>query len=258
VNKRVRERGRQASVRSERVRTLVGALAVLLACTNEIPTQETATSREGLTTSLVALADTGIIERQPTVNSGNSASCFVNGSREGVGMRSCLFRWPTGLPSHAVVQAAQLRFTVPDLPDAQTGENYSVWRVLRTWSNSGATWDAALSLTGWQVPGALGTADRGPVVGSLIGDNLTGDHVVSLNSAGIAMVQSWITDPSSNRGVIVADSTSQDIVRLSTSNSSVPSARPTLEITYTCNVASGAGGTTVDAGIGGSGGAQCL
>jgi len=116
----------------------------------------------------------------------------------------------------------------PNLPDAASLDDYQVFQARRLW-NPSSTWTNA-ALSPWEMPGALGSADRGAVVGTLDGDGLTGEHKISLNAAGVAMVQSWLDNPSAfNRGVIISN---DDIVRLLTMEASSTSSRPVLEVVY--------------------------
>src|SRR4029450_7140497 len=100
--------------------------------------------------------------------------------------------------------------------------------------------------TPWATPGALGAADRGPTVGSVSGSS--GTKTITLNSAGIAMVQAWINGQ--NNGIIIADSSTTDGMDLASSEHGTQSYRPAPSVTYTTN--GGGGGTGGTGGTGGS------
>ena len=59
-----------------------------------------------------------------------------------------------------------------------------------------------------------------------------GIHRITLNDAGVAAVQSWITSPASNFGVIFKDYAISDGVSISSSEASSASLRPKLIINY--------------------------
>ena len=70
------------------------------------------------------------------------------------------------------------------------------------------------------------------MVGTLTGPAL-GQQTVTLNGDGVALVQSWVNNPSLNNGFIVSNYTgATDGLSLNSRNTSTPSARPMLTVTY--------------------------
>lgn len=235
----------------QRTVALVLTFGGLWGCDDAAPIELTASEREPLT--ITASGDTGIDQNQATTNNGTVSTCFINGERPGLGVRSCLMRW--NLPSCGLVTSATVHLYVPDLVNAASDDDYFLFAIQRQWSESQATWLQAGS-TPWEVPGARGSSDRGATVGVLTGDGQIGTHAVPLNPDGVAMVQSWINNPLSNAGIVIAEnlieSPSQDILRVAT-RSSQDFARPRLEVTLLGGPV-GTGGVGCG-GTGGSGGA---
>ena len=67
---------------------------------------------------------------------------------------------------------------------------------------------------------------------------------MTLNAAGLAVVQSWIDDPAANRGIIVKDYFASDGVTVRSSEASTATQRPKLTIAYR---PAGAGGQATNA-----------
>jgi hypothetical protein len=244
-----------------RQRTLLGligpsvATAGILACgaeyrdaedigyTSEAIT-ETKTFREGVS-GYVGTTDTYIRQASATANYGTSTSCQVDGDDGSGADKSCLIRWAlTGIPSDAVVTSATITLRALD-----AGGTYQLYQLNRAFNEGQATWNIAASGTSWATAGALGATDRGPTVGSVSGSS--GTKTVALNSAGIAMVQGWITG--ANNGVIIANSSTTDGMDLASSEHGTQSYRPQLSLTYTTDVGSGGTGGT-GGSVGGTGG----
>jgi len=75
---------------------------------------------------------------------------------------------------------------------------------------SEATWNVAASGTPWQVPGAAGPQDRDATLVGSVNATSTGSFTFALNAAGVALIQGWIDDPTSNHGLVIADTSTTD------------------------------------------------
>ncbi|XXF81089.1 Ig-like domain-containing protein [Myxococcaceae bacterium GXIMD 01537] len=173
-----------------------------------------------------------------------------------------LMRFPQlGVPAGAVVQSATLRFTV---------ETYDGDFAIRG-SYVQAPWSLAASDLGWQYRDnglewdRLGAVGQGTdlVAGSPFEittfPTTWSTHDVPLN---VAMVQSWVDDPSTNQGVMLANSKVGKVAKVFSSLASQPERRPQLTIVYddpaprsdntppSVAITSPAGGATVDGVVG--------
>ena len=81
----------------------------------------------------------------------------------------------------------------------------------------------------WATAGALGAADRGAVVGTVTG--AVGTRTINLNSAGIALVQSWVNG-GANAGVVIAHATNTNGIDFASSEHATLAQRPRLNVTY--------------------------
>jgi len=55
---------------------------------------------------------------------------------------------------------------------------------------------------------------------------------ITLNAAGIALVQSWVDSPSTNNGIIIDNPTVTDGLAFASREASTASNRPKLTVTY--------------------------
>lgn len=217
-----------------------------------VSTPVTVTFQNGAqpTSSYSGTDDATIKQGSASTNSGSATTCEADGD-DGSGVdKSCLIRWVlSGIPSGSIVQSASITLRIVD----SSSNSYGVFSVLRSWSESQVTWNNAETSTPWATAGALGSTDRGPQIGSVTGS--TGDVTVTLNTDGIALVQSWVNG-STNAGVIVAHASNTNGIDFASSERSTVSQRPRLTITYLPpdSGTGGTGGTGGSAGTGGTAG----
>jgi hypothetical protein len=194
--------------------------------------------------------DATIKQGSASTNFGSATSCEVDGD-DGSGVdKSCLVRWTlSGIPAGSVVQSATITLRVTDA----SSNTYSLYSVLRSWTESQTTWNLATSISAWATAGALGASDRGPTVGNVTGSS-AGSHTITLNASGISLVQNWVNG-GTNAGIIVASATNTDGIDFASNESSTASDRPRLTITYLPPDSGGSGGAGGTSGAGGGGGA---
>jgi hypothetical protein len=144
--------------------------------------------------------------------------------------RSALFGWDvSSIPTGSVVQSAQLTLTVTD----SSNDTYNLYQMLRHWEEKYATWKKATKRATWGEQGAAGSTDfdADAVAQIVAGDS--GQVTIDLNAEGLAMVQKWIDDPSSNHGIIVQGyGNSSDSLSIASREASASLGRPTLNVTY--------------------------
>lgn len=202
----------------------------------------TTTFQQGIA-SYTGSTDATIRQASASTNYGAATTCEVDGD-DGSGVdKSCLLRWAlAGLPADAVITSASITVQVTNTSPSA----YNVYALSKPWNEGQVSWNSASTGSAWSSPGALSSADRGAVVGSISATS-TGLKTITLNASGIAMVQAW-ADGSANNGVIIASSSNTDGIDFASSEAGTASQRPKLSVTYTTN--SGAGGS----GAGGTGG----
>ena len=140
-----------------------------------------------------------------------------------------LLKWDiSSIPSGSTVQSAMITINVID----PTLNNFDVFAMNRAWSEASVTWKGDSATSKWELAGATGASDHGSTVLASITSKNRGLVTVPLNSAGLALVQSWVDHPSSNLGIIVQNYGSSDGLDFSSSEASAKRSRPRLMVTY--------------------------
>lgn len=244
---------------------LTTGFSVLLCCIlgcedSELVTTDFATAAQALSSTTTfqngtngydGTTDSHIRESAPSTNYGSAQSCEADGNETNGTDKSCLIRWDvSSVPASATVQAASVTLRITN----SSSNTYSIYALRRAWAEAATTWNAANQDTSWQTSGALGAEDRGAVIGSVTG---SGTKTVSLNAAGVALVQAWVRGDG-NFGFVIADSANSDGLAVASSEYSTVAYRPKLTIQYVDSAgvggANGGGGATTGGGAtGGSG-----
>lgn len=169
--------------------------------------------------------DTRLRASYPTTNYGGTSTLRVDGWQDD----AALLKWDlSSIPAGSTIQSVSLTLNVSD----PTRSTYEIYQLKRDWSETTSTWRQAASGVNWQTAGAKGTLDRGSTVLGTVTASSVGPATIKLNSAGLAVVQSWINNPSSNYGFVIQDYSATDGLSFSSSNHSNPAVRPTLTVSY--------------------------
>src|SRR5205085_12567106 len=124
---------------------------------------------------------------------------------------------------------------------APTSGTYNLYALKRDWWEDQSTWNSYgpgvnWEIPGgpglnWEIPGAKGTLDRGTTVVGTVTAPATGQRTITLNAAGIALVQSWVDSPSTNNGLIIDNSTTvADTMAFDSRDTLTASNRPKLTV----------------------------
>ena len=167
--------------------------------------------------SLVVSADTHMRSgnSRATYNYGGSTTVRVNpyylqGGTDDQ-LTGALFKWVlTSVPSAATVETASMTFYVED----SSTYAYSLYNMRQAWvegtnngtAGTGASWNFYGAGTGsWGTTGAQNTSsdryDTNLWDAAAADFGTAGSKTFTLNAAGIAAVQGWVTTPGSNNGV---------------------------------------------------------
>jgi hypothetical protein len=173
--------------------------------------------------------DTKIIADRPNKNYGTDSTLEVDGG-DVLSSESTLISWDlTDIPPASTIISVEITFNVANT----SSDSYELYEMKRSWIETEATWDEYASVLSWEIPGADGSADRGStVLGTMTGPALE-ITTNSLNSDGVAVVQSWVDNPSSNHGFICLDYINADNgMDFSSREAEIVSNRPKLTVTY--------------------------
>jgi hypothetical protein len=142
--------------------------------------------------------DTKIAGRNATTNYGTAQTFDVDGDPD----VAALLRWDvSAIPTGSIIVSAAIDLNIT----GSTKNNYEVYALQRAWDEISATWQRAMTGQNWNTAGATGGADHSAAVLGVLGPVSTGTQRIQLNASGVAAVQAWINDPSSNFGIILQD-----------------------------------------------------
>ncbi|MEJ2139438.1 MAG: DNRLRE domain-containing protein [Gammaproteobacteria bacterium] len=177
--------------------------------------------------SYAGAEDTFISEGSPTSNYGSERELDIDGDDAG-SETAGLIRWDiSAIPANATIESATISVDVT----GSSSDNYNLYAVEKNWLESGATWNATGISGAWSTAGATGSGDFAPNVLASFNNMAIGSQTVPLNSAGLAVLQSWVSGQKDNRGFILRNSASTDGLRFASSEDS-PASRPRLTVTY--------------------------
>jgi hypothetical protein len=168
--------------------------------------------------------DTKLLSGSPDSNYGSANTLEIDGSPQS----SALLYWDvSSIPIGNIIESVSITVNITD----GTVSNYEIYESKRAWVEDEATWNEYASGQSWEVPGSEGSSDRGTIeLGSVTGS--TGEQTISLNPAGVAVVQSWVNNPSSNRGIIITDYNHSNGLNISSREAGTVTDRPKLTVNY--------------------------
>ncbi len=198
---------------------------------NDSATATTRSFQDGVSpaSSYAGTRDTYISEPNPTSKFGTATTLRVDGEAGSGQDLSTLVKWDiSSIPSGRTVQTATITVFVTN----RSAQSYQVFQLKRPWVEDQASWNLYATGSKWSVPGAKGSTDRGSTVLGTLTASALGSYTLMLNSSGVALVQSWVNAPSSNNGLIIANTTSSDDLIFSSRSTSTRANRPRLTVTY--------------------------
>lgn len=179
-------------------------------------TTTTLTLRNGLN-SYTGNDDTYLRSKLATTAYGSATTLLLDLGDSTGGDEYALMKWNvSAIPAAATVQSATLGLTVSN---ASAGV-YNIYQYNKAWVESTATWSNQ-------------TADSylGPLVGTITATT-TGTKTITLNAAGVAMVQGWVKGTVANNGLLIKSAGTTDGLDIRASEYSTVASRPTLTIQY--------------------------
>lgn len=150
---------------------------------------------------------------------------WLSGTHNQVG----LLRWDlSAVPVGVQLTAVELELTT----DNQGSSSYDVYEALVPWVAAEANWLQYRTNVAWNQAGAYGVnSDRGSTsLGAVVGSS--SKVTVSLNAAGVAVVQAWLDGTRANHGFVIQHPTRSDSVSFRSSEHRTFSARPLLRLTW--------------------------
>jgi hypothetical protein len=193
--------------------------------TDAAPAERTWAVATTSTASVTSMADAYILENAPKNNHGTATPLGVDGDEPaGTGKdKSALLTWDLStILAGSKIGSASVTLNVT---------NGSSLSSLRAQAAVGGTCGHLAALQRrepWQIAGASGSLDRGAVAGS-VSPSATGKQTFALSSD---VVQSWVDDPASNYGIVIANATNTDGFDISSREATLNSNSPQITVTY--------------------------
>ncbi|MEQ1529775.1 MAG: DNRLRE domain-containing protein [Methylococcales bacterium] len=169
--------------------------------------------------------DTSINSASPTSNSGTTTTLMMQGNIK----RAALLAWDVSqIPVGSKIEKVELSFN-----NVNTSVNsYEIYEMKQPWQERQATWRSYATGKVWNVAGAIGALDKGTTILGALNGITSGQLSVSLNSSGIALVQSWVNNAGLNRGFVIMDYLAADNLVVNAKEISSAAQRPKLTVTY--------------------------
>jgi len=175
--------------------------------------------------------DTVLSQNDPSINYSGDIALYVDGDDppgSGTDLSTLLYWDISAIPAGSIIHEVSLTLNVVNA----SNDSYQVHEMKRDWVESESTWNLYSSTNGWEIPGALGSQDRGDMVLGSFSPTGTGPYVINLNSEGMALVQAWVDNPTSNHGFIIANGTATDGADFDSREALTANNRPKLTVLY--------------------------
>lgn len=193
---------------------------------NDPSTPITVSFQDGVSpvASYAGTRDATISSSEPASHLGGENGLDVDGSPD----KATLLKWDLlDIPAGSEVQAATITVYVT----GRTSDTYEIYAAARDWDETTVSWLESAAGVAWQVPGAQGVSDRDSVIIGTLSAANTGLNTYILNAAGLALVQQWIDDPASNRGIMIQDYVASNGMDFHARESATAANRPKLNVT---------------------------
>jgi len=201
-------------------------------CAHVVSTPITRTFRNG-ENSYLSASDTRIAQGSATTNYEGGTVLVVDGDETSGNDVATVMRWGNlELPAGAVITSATVTLNIGGGTDSGSATAYQLYALTRGWDSAVATWERADYANNWGASGALNALDRDSTVIGSTPTATTGSAVITLNASGVARVQAWIDEPSTNFGLVISNSTNTDGLYFYSSEFATVSSRPMLSVTY--------------------------
>ena len=147
---------------------------------------------------------------------------------------STLLKWDiSSIPAGSTVESVEIEIEVFNVSSGP----YELYEVKRSWVEAGASWNNYSVGNPWETAGAQGAGDRGSTALGAIVAGVTGPSAVTLNAAGVALVQGWVDNPSTNQGLIAANGAVTNGLDFRSREYARATLRPKLTIVYSSSLA---------------------
>jgi hypothetical protein len=168
-----------------------------------------------ITQTFTSAADGGLSQLSPNANNGAARTLKVDGDDPdpGGGDLYAALRWNLSqVPAGATVSSATVTLNISNHSnDTGTPQTYGAYELKRSWNEGQLNWNQAATGAPWATAGAKATTDRGSKIASVTPTSGTPAAKVPYTfTIPASVVQGWLSAPSSNNGLLLADTTNFD------------------------------------------------
>ena len=184
--------------------------------------------------------DTSLAQSNPNTNYGGDAVLYIGESNVATNIRRGLIKFNlSSIPSNAVISSVVLSLWVA-FDASSNARDYKLYRVLRDWVETQATWNIWKTSNNWTTAGCgsdgndadLSTVWATCSFTATETDNTEKQFV--LDATGLAEFTKWVNGTNPNYGWLVkADTEVNDGYNMDSSSSATAAQRPKLVVTYT-------------------------
>ena len=203
--------------------------------------QPTTTTLQQGTNSYSGMVDTYIYDAKndDATNYSTSTTLSVIGPQKSKEADALMLWNLTTAGISGTIQSASIQVYVT----TTSTDTYNLYAMSTPWNVSQVTFDQPSNTTQWQDDGANGPADYNSTVLGTLTPTATGLATITLNAAGIADLQAWLSNPSSNYGFVIKDANTNGSasVTIASSKYATVADRPSLSITV---AGTGGGGSS--------------
>ena len=179
---------------------LILAIALPQAFVGAVPVAHAASS-----VSLTATEDTYMSAAATTTYYGTSTTIEIDRNTSSSG-RGAVLKWDlSSIPPYATITSASVTFNVTNTSTLA----YNLYQMKRFWVEEMVNWQAYNGGNAWGTVGAANTtSDRYSTNlwnATTSSWSTTGSKTVTLNASGVAVLNGWISSPTSNYGFTIQD-----------------------------------------------------
>jgi len=170
--------------------------------------------------------DTTLLSKSANTAQGTKKSNTVDGSPDD----AVLIGWNiSSIPVGSKITSATMTLNIT----GSAKNTYQIYEVKQNWTEAGATWNRYSAAGAWSVAGAQGALDRGTTVLGTMTASAKGKLIITLNAAGIAVVQKWVNNPAANFGFAIQNYNNANAVVFDSREATTVANRPKLTVGYT-------------------------
>jgi len=143
---------------------------------------------------------------------------------------AALLRWDlSDVPQDVTITRASIRLYITNVSPT----TYDLYALTKPWDETTTTWNTRQGTDLWEAAGAAGPTDYVPTSLAEIRGPQLGALTVDLNASGLALLQAWLENPSTNHGFIIQNyTTGDDGLDFASRETAESSFRPLLELEF--------------------------